>query len=165
MVKIRLHGTLKECNEAVEKLKEAFYVLDITRFYKQKGMSSEVCVCMDVEVKQEEILKELIKVQENQDLKKSKQELKEMLDSMAYDEQSRKSFIKDLGKRISKERNEKQLSVKEFSLLCGVSEACLYNAEKGVDVRTTTLIAICLALDMTLDDFIPPELYNSHYKS
>lgn len=172
MIEIRLQGTLKECNEVIEQLKKPFVIFNISKTYKNKGKQKRqgefalIRVYMDAEVRQEEdTVEKLQKAKEELLPKKYKQELKEMLESIAYDEQIRKNFIKELGKRIAEERSKGDVSIGEFSVLCGISESCLYNVERGRgDIRTTNLIAICLALDITLDDLVPPQLYNPRYQ-
>lgn len=157
MVEIRLQGTLKACNEAIEELKRKFLILDISKSYKhkekrkRKGESAQVRVYINAEVRGS--------------VTRTRQELKEMLENIAYDENIKKTIVKQLGKRITDERSKNDVSIGELAVLCGISESSLYKVEKGTgDIRTTNLIAICLALDMTLDDLVPPELYNSKYK-
>ena len=157
MVEIRLQGTLKECNEAIEELKRVFLILSVSKSYKnkekrkRKGESAQVRIYIEAEMRNARI--------------RSKQELKEMLENVAYDEEIRKLVVKQLGKRITEERSKSDVSIGEFSMLCGISESSLYKIERGIgDIRTTNLISICLALGITLDDLIPPELYNPKYK-
>lgn len=86
--------------------------------------------------------------------------LKDMLDTLAYDDASKEEFIRQLGCRINEERLKRKFTTGEFAELCGISDSCLFNVEKGrSDIHTTNLLAICLALDMTLNELIPPPLY------
>lgn len=47
-MKIRLHGTLDEVNEAAERLKETFIVVSISNPYKDRGDSSLYRVYVEV---------------------------------------------------------------------------------------------------------------------
>lgn len=86
--------------------------------------------------------------------------LKDMVDTLAYDDEQKKDFNVKLGQRVSEERQKHKIKSGKFAALCGISESCLFNLEKGqTNISITNLLSICLVLDITLDELIPPDLY------
>ena len=92
--------------------------------------------------------------------------LMEMVDTFSYDTEDKQRIIHEIGQRIAEARIKNKITTGELADLCNLSESCLYNTEKGkTNISVTNLIAICLALGCSLDDMIPPELYNPDYKT
>ena len=87
-----------------------------------------------------------------------------MLD-YSYDKDNKQQVMREIGKRIAEIRTRNKITTGELADLCNLSESCIFSTEKGkTNISVTNLISICLALGCSLDDMIPPELYNPDYK-
>ena len=57
MIKIRLHGTSKEVQKAVEQIEDGFEILEISKPYQDKGESKLVRLYIDAKNKKRNIKK------------------------------------------------------------------------------------------------------------
>lgn len=90
--------------------------------------------------------------------------LVEMID-FSYDKDNKQQILCEIGKRIKEIRTRNKITTGELADLCNLSESCIFITEKGkTNISVTNLLSICLALGCSLDDMIPPELYNPDLK-
>ena len=84
----------------------------------------------------------------------------------SYDKENKQRILCKIGKRIKEIRTQNKITTGELADLCNLSESCIFITEKGkTNISVTNLISICLALGCSLDDLIPPELYDPDIKN
>lgn len=86
---------------------------------------------------------------------KEPETIKQLADTLNYDEEQLETFMKTLRKNLVRARTSRGISVIELSAKTGISESYIYKYERTGTLRIPTLIKILVALGVRWSDVVP----------
>lgn len=81
--------------------------------------------------------------------------IRELIDTLNFDEEQMENFLGELRNNLVKARITKNVSVIELSAKTGISESAIYQYEQKGSIRISTLVKVLMALGMRWNEVLP----------